>query len=143
VGHVVDDAVEAPIQDPVTVGASRRIGIGDQPPDLVVDVGELVDLGAGAPPGSDAGDRAFHAAENGEEVNDIHAAVDRDAASDLPDDLDQALAGQPAERLHDRLFRHPEFGLERFDGQPLARLVLAFEQALLEQVVDDRGQAPT
>jgi hypothetical protein len=56
VGHVVDDAVEAPVQDAVAVGARGRVGVGDQLPDLVVDGGELVDLGVGAALGGDAGD---------------------------------------------------------------------------------------
>jgi hypothetical protein len=112
------------------------------PLDLLVDGGQFVHLGVRAPLGGDAGDGSFHAAEDSEEVGDVRAVVDRHAAPDLRDDLDQALAGQAAECLHDRLLGHPELGLERLDGQPFAGLVLAFEQAVLEQVVHDRGQPP-
>ena len=62
----------------------------DEPLDLLVDSGELVDLGAGAALGGDVGDRSFHAAKDGKEVADVRAAVDRHAVSDLRDDLDQA-----------------------------------------------------
>ena len=44
-------------------GRARPGRVDDQLPDLVVDGGELVDLGVGAALGGDAGDGSFHAAE--------------------------------------------------------------------------------
>src|SRR5213083_2225568 len=107
--------MELAVEQPVLTGTIRSRCVCGDPSDPGIDELELHDVPVVAAPRGYGGGLALGGGEDGKEVSHVLALVDRDAAADLRDDVDQVLCGQSAQGLHHRLLAHPELRSQRVD----------------------------